>query len=659
MRWIVRIIGLVVVLVLTALGALMLIPSNKIAKLAEGQFEAATGRKITLTGEVHATIWPQLGVRTGPVTIANADWAKDGPMLSAKGLEIGIDPSSLFGGDIRVSKVNLLSPDILLERRKDGTGNWAFTPPTDPANAQATSSDTSAASKSGTMQGFSLDKGTVSDGTVTWVDQESGQRLTLSKLDATLEIPSYTGPANLSFKAETNGNAITLSGTLGEFANFVAGKIVPADLALGVGPSTASFKGNLGTSPMSAQGAIAADLKNPAALATVVGQAAPDLPNGLGHDTITATGDITLAPAGSLHLRGGKITLDGNALSGAADVTFVKGKPTINAQIEAGALDLSPLTGSGSGGDGAKTSGTKSASGWSTDSIDASALHAVDAKIALSASSINLGVSKLGQTNALITLENGRAVADLRQVSAYDGKISGQLVANARGGLSAAANLVAKGVSMEPLLTDLADYKRLDAKADLTVKLLASGNSPAALAQSLSGSGNVSLGKGALQGLDLVGMLRTLNLNYVGEGAKTIFDKISASFTIDKGVLSNDDLALTAPLLSAAGKGRVNIGAQTLDYTVTATALSKDDGSGGVKVPLDITGPWAKPKFRVDVDSISSDKIDAAKDKLEDKAKTEVSKKLGITLEDGQKPEDAVRQKLEDEAKKGLLKLFK
>ncbi|KEO58886.1 AsmA family protein [Thioclava indica] len=659
MRWIVRIIGLVVILVLTALGAVMLIPSNKIAQLAEGQFETATGRKMTLTGEVHATIWPQLGVRTGPVTIANADWATDGPMLSAKGLEIGIDPSSLFGGDIRVSKVNLLSPDILLERRKDGTGNWAFTPPTDAASAPAATNDTSAASTSGAMQGFSLDKGTVSDGTVTWVDQASGQRLTVSKLDATLEIPSYTGPADLSLKAETNGSAITLSGTLGEFSNLIAGKVVPADLAVGVGASTASFKGNLGTSPMSAQGTMSADLKNPAALATAFGQSAPDLPNGLGHDTITATGEVTLAPAGSLHLRGGKITLDGNALNAAADVTFPKGKPMINAQIKAGALDFSALTGSGSADGGGKSSGTKSASGWSTAPIDASALHTVDAKIALSAASIDLGVSKLGQTNALITVENGRAVADLSQVSAYDGKISGQLVANARGGLSVAANLVAKSVSMAPLLTDLADYKRLDAKADLNVKLLASGNSQAALAQSLSGSGNVSLGKGGLQGLDLVGMLRTLNLNYVGEGAKTIFDKISASFTIDKGVLSNDDLVLTAPLLNATGKGRVNIGAQTLDYRVTASALGKDDGSGGVKVPLDITGPWAKPKFRVDVDSISSSKIDAAKDKLEDKAKTEVSKKLGITLEDGQKPEDAVRQKLEDEAKKGILKLFK
>lgn len=38
-------------------------------------------------------------------------------------------------------------------------------------------------------------------------------------------------------------------------------------------------------------------------------------------------------------------------------------------------------------------------------------------------------------------------------------------------------------------------------------------------------------------------MLRNLDASYVGAGAKTIFESISASFTVEKGVLSNNDLA--------------------------------------------------------------------------------------------------------------------
>ncbi len=658
MRWLFRALALIVLIALSLGGALLLIPSKKIAQLAEARFEAATGRKMTLSGAVHATIWPQLGVRTGAVEIANADWSKDGPMLSAKGLQIGVDPGALIGGEIRVSKVEVLSPNILLERRKDGTGNWEFTPPAAATSAQTASPGPD---EDGGMTAFSLDKGEISDGSVRWIDHASGQRLALTGLDASLALPSFDGPASLNLTAKVNGKALKVNGTLGSFASVLAGDPAPTDLALSLDASSIGFKGSFGAAPLAAKGAFTASVKEPTALAAIFGQTALDLPKGLGRDTITATGDVTLGADGAVQLRGGKLTLDGNALSVAGDLSFAKGKPRIDAQLDAGDLDLSALAGaSGKAGAGGSSSGSGAgASGWSTAPIDASGLRALDGKIALDASSIDFGTAKLGPTKAQITIDNGRAVADLRQVSAYGGSVTGQVVANARSGFSASADLVANGVSMQPLLSDLADYTRLDAKANLAVKLLASGNNQAALARSLSGSGNVAFGKGALEGLDLVGMLRTLDLNYVGEGAKTIFDQITASFTIANGVLSNDDLALKAPLLSAAGKGRVDIGAQSLDYTVTPTALSKADGTGGVKVPLSITGPWEKPKFGLDMKALSGDKVDAAKQDLKAKAEAEIAKKLGIAPQEGQSTEDAAKQKLKEEAAKGLLKLFK
>ncbi len=647
MRWFYRALALIVLIALCIGGALVLIPSKKIAQFAEARFEAATGRKMKLTGSVHATIWPQLGVRTGPVEIANADWSKDGPMLSAKGLQIGVDPGALIGGAIRLSKVAVLSPNILLERRDDGTGNWELAPP-----EVATSAEPASPGDGGGMTTFSLDKGVISDGSVTWIDHASGQRLALTGVDASLAFPSFAGPASLELTGQVNGGALKVNGTLEAFASFLAGDPVPTDLALNLDTSSIGFMGTFGTAPLVAQGALAASIKDPAALAAIFGQAAPALPKGLGRDTISAKGDVALGADGAVQLHDGKLTLDGNALSVAGDLSFPSGKPRIDAQIDAGALDLSALADSG----GSFGSGS---GGWSRAPIDASGLRAVDGKIALDASSIDLGSAKLGPTKAQITIDNGRATADLRQVSAYGGSVTGQVVANARSGFSVAADLAAKGISMQPLLSDLADYRRLDARADLTLKLLASGNSQAALMRSLSGSGNVAFGKGALQGLDLGGMLRTLDLNYVGEGAKTIFDQITASFTIANGVLSNKDLALKAPLLSATGKGRVDIGAQTLDYTVTPTALSTADGTGGVKVPLAITGSWAKPKFGLDVKAISGDKVDAAKKSLKAKADAEIAKKLGVTPQEGQSTKDAAKKKLEEEAAKGLLKLLK
>ena len=92
MRWIVRsVVALVLALVTLAVlaaGALFLIPSERIAGLVVGQFKTLTGRELVIEGSVRPTVWPVLGVKTGKVSISNADWSDLGPMFQAEALEI-------------------------------------------------------------------------------------------------------------------------------------------------------------------------------------------------------------------------------------------------------------------------------------------------------------------------------------------------------------------------------------------------------------------------------------------------------------------------------------------------------------------------------------------------------------------------------------------
>ncbi len=86
MRWLVRVLGAVLLLVLVGLGLLALIPTERIAARAAAEFERLTGRALVFEGEVSPRFWPVLGVTTGPVTIANADWSTEGPMFRAESL---------------------------------------------------------------------------------------------------------------------------------------------------------------------------------------------------------------------------------------------------------------------------------------------------------------------------------------------------------------------------------------------------------------------------------------------------------------------------------------------------------------------------------------------------------------------------------------------
>ncbi|MDO8883151.1 AsmA-like C-terminal region-containing protein, partial [Pseudotabrizicola sp.] len=261
------------------------------------------------------------------------------------------------------------------------------------------------------------------------------------------------------------------------------------------------------------------------------------------------------------------------------------------------------------------------------------------------------------------TIDRSRAVFDLRQIAAYQGTVSGQFVVNGRGGLSVGGDLVLAGLAMQPLLIDLGGYDRLIGNGDLRLKFLGVGNSIDAIMRSFSGSGSVSLGKGELRGLDLAGMLRTLDTGYVGAGQKTIFETVSASFVIDKGVLTNNDMVFKAPYVTASGNGAVNLGARTLDYRLRPVALAAVDGSGGVMVPLLITGTWANPKFRLDLEALARERFEEQAKELEARAKAEAAaaeararvelarkaeQELGIVRQNGESLEDAARRRAQE-----------
>jgi AsmA protein len=156
-------------------------------------------------------------------------------------------------------------------------------------------------------------------------------------------------------------------------------------------------------------------------------------------------------------------------------------------------------------------------------------------------------------------------------------------------------------------------------------------------------------------------MLRTLDPGFVGEGQKTIFDGLAGTFVIDGGVLRNDDLKLVAPFLTAAGSGELGLGDRTLNYRIRPTALAAEDGTGGVMVPLQITGPWADPTFRLDLESIAREKMEAEAKAIEERLKVEAKEaealakeELEQRLEEELGIEIAPDESLEDAAQRGL-----
>jgi AsmA protein len=659
MRWIIRSVIAVVLLAIVLVGSVFLIPAEKVAGIAVAKFNALTGRELVISGAVRPSIWPQLGVTTGPISISNAAWSKEGPMVQAEGLSISLDLAALIGGDVKITGVEAINPKIVLERSAKGAENWVF---------GGEAGGTVSAATPGVGQPFTLDKASVSGGALVFADHAAGVRYEVSGIEATAAIPRYTGPATIDMAAVMNGQSFTLTGKVGAFQDFLDGKLVDSDLKLIAGAAEVGFKGTAGLGP-EAKGALSADLGDLAAISALAGIAAPKLPEGLGASDVQVAGAVTLTTAGSLHLRAGAVVLDGNKLAMDADLVTAGERAKLSAKVTAAALDLAGV----SGGQGGGESGGVQAAGWPTDKIDVSGLSGLDAVVALTADSIDLGMVKFGASQIVLTNDRSRLVAELRKVSAYEGVISGQFVVNGRKGLSVGGDLSFAGIALRPMLADFGGYERLVGTGDMRVKFLGSGASVDAIMQSLSGSGSLALSNGEILGLDIAGMLRTLDTSYVGEGQKTIFDSLGGSFTMADGLLHNEDLVLKSPYITARGVGYVGMGARTLEYRIKATALADDTGAGGLTAPLLIKGSWANPKVSLDLQAIADEKLaeqkaaldaqaEAKRAELEAEARAKLESELGVVQQDGESLEDAAKRRMneavDEQAQKALQKLL-
>lgn len=642
MKWIIRLIGFVVVIILVMAVSLFFLPADKIAKLAADQIRLATGRNVTINGDVSMTLWPILGVSADGLEVGNADWARQGPMLTAENTTIGVDALSLLSGEIRFTNIEATRPTIRLESRADGRASWVFTDASGEAQIEtATTPDT-------TPQAVLIERLKISDATLIY-DAEGSDLVSYSGVDLTLDWPDRLGAAEIAATLNPAGSDVDLRATIDGFAGFIAGQVRPVDVSITAGEGRAQLQGRGSTSGEVA-GQVTLDLDSTDAFFAALALPQPGLPASLGR-SIKLSSDITLTPDRRLALRALDVDLGGNRLVGAADINL-NGTPQINAQLQAGALDLTSATQSDGDGDAAPAG-----QGWPKDRIDASGLAAFNGQIALTAASVDLGQFKLGTTRTLLRNDRSRMVFELREVAAYDGTLSGEFVVNNRSGLSMGGKLLARGLGMQDFLRDAIGLERLTGQADGELSFLASGASVDALMKSLSGNGAITFGKGTIIGIDLDRLMRS---GQVG-GGTTVFDSLGATFRMDAGVLRNDDLLLKLSAYEARGEGQVGLGAQTIDYTFTPIALRANSGAG-IAIPVRIRGPWASPRILPDleaaIDLNFSEQKERLKQEAEEALRERISKELNLGDDAADDLEGAAQDKLEKEISKGLRKLF-
>ena len=250
--------------------------------------------------------------------------------------------------------------------------------------------------------------------------------------------------------------------------------------------------------------------------------------------------------------------------------------------------------------------------------MDMSALGQVNADFALTAEGIVARDIEVGKSALALRIADGRLTADLEELNLYGGTGTGKLVVDASGEVPAITkDLVLNGVNAGPLLIDAADFDRLEGTADARISVKTRGRSQKAMVEALGGAGGVKFTDGAIKGINLAAMVRNVKSAYLDPGAeetqKTDFAELSGTFTIEKGILRNDDLLMLNPLLRLTGSGTADLPARTVDYRLVPKAVATLEGQGGeaqksgIAVPVIIEGPWHDISYRPDLENMVKD----------------------------------------------------
>ena len=134
-------IGILAVLLLVV-GAVLVIPSlidwnTYKAEIAE-RIGAATGRAVTLDGNIDLALLPRPTLSVSGARLANLPGASEPDMVRLRKLDVRVAFMPLLRGRIQVQSVALIEPVIALEVLADGRRNWDFAPTANAARRRPT-----------------------------------------------------------------------------------------------------------------------------------------------------------------------------------------------------------------------------------------------------------------------------------------------------------------------------------------------------------------------------------------------------------------------------------------------------------------------------------------------------------------------------------------
>lgn len=584
---------LVVAIFAAAIAIITSLDFNEYKGLIAEQVKEATGRDLTIAGDLNLELSLNPAVAVEGVSFANAPWGSRKEMATLKRFAAEVELMPLISGDVRVKRLVLVGLDLLAETDAKGSGNWELG-----KAAKKPEKADPAAGSSGPLP--VVQKVRIEDLTVTYKDGKTGQKTSL-KLD-NMDIQS-AGPNDslaIALAGSLNGNAIKASGELGPLDILLnGGKPYPLSLNLSA-PGVAVDVAGAIAEPRKARGlnlTLKVDGQDLAATAKAAGVAIPKVPP-------VSLSAVLSDPEGGYSLGNLDAKIGTSDIKGQVSVKLAGVKrPTVNADLSSSLLDLDSLLPKQSGAEKPAAATEKKDKVFPSDPLPLDGLKAADATFKYKAQRITTGVIPVENLNLSLALSNGRLEIKSLKADISGGKIDGKITADSsRPALGLSVNLNADKIDYGALLKDLKLTDIATGKVDPKIDIKGNGASVAPLMAGLNGKTRIVTEGGKIESgvLNVVSSDIMAALPFVdSKGDKEIRCGV-IDFDIRKGQANAKSLVFETGGLSMIGVGGLNLAEETIDLKIDPRA-KKVSLMKLAMVPVNVGGTFAEPSALPDV----------------------------------------------------------
>lgn len=628
MKWLGIIVGaLIVIIVLALLIAPLFVEKEQFITVIENTVEEATGRSFELGGESEFSLFPWAGISLEDVSLGNADGFETGSFAEFSKFEIRMKLLPLIFREVQVKHVVLKGLRVVLEKTEDGNANWVFN--TAKEGEKVSTKEIEGNEKSETLPIKKLDIGEISvtDGSILYIDNQSDVRKEISDVDIHLENISLDAPIDLSMSGKLDEKPFSLEGNVGPIGENPGEGDVGLDLIarafdvviLNVNGTVSdpaaslAYRLNLSVEPFSPK--------------LLVKELSPEMELSLS-DTETLnqlTIDVDIAGnTEKVSLSNGRMVIDDT--SATFEITAKEfSKPNIAWKIHLDRLDLDrylpesgkekataqqkeqPADVNAAGGE--KDGGEKGENG-----IDYTSLRRLVVDGHLEVDELKSAGGTF--TDIMVNVKGADGIIDVDPISMnlYEGSMQIESSLDITGKEpKTTVTLALEGVEIEPLINDFLEKDLITGSTKAQISLSMTGDAPEQIKKTLNGNGNLQFIDGKIKKINLIGMIQNLQAAFgsgtAGTTQETEFSEIVSLFTIENGLVSTSETEVTSPVLRVDVTGSADLVKESLDFRVNPTYINpknqKESGISisGNQVPVLVTGTFAKPKFRPDLET--------------------------------------------------------